>query len=177
MPDIGDAAFEHTVVYICEHTELGAMGFIINRPLDLSIAEVWDELHIPVTNLTAIGEATVLDGGPLDKSRGFIFYKRMPSTDLDENAIELTNELSLTASDKLLRKLAAGTGPEKVLFVLGYAEWDAGQLEAEIIENAWLHTPANLSILFEVPIAERLTAAYKLLGIDCRTLSREVGHA
>jgi putative transcriptional regulator len=183
MPSVDDVNFEKTVIYVCEHSALGAMGLVINRPLQVQLSEIWDELEIPYPKNIPVGNIPVFDGGPLEKSRGFVLYTPIAEADLPEDAqpipgeIHLSNNLAITASNEMLKILAAGEGPKDVFFALGYAEWDAGQLEDELLENSWLHVPASPRILFHVSPESRLRESAKLIGVDLRALSLEVGHA
>ncbi|MBZ2188894.1 YqgE/AlgH family protein [Alcanivorax sp. JB21] len=174
MPQMADPAFYRTVTYVVEHTDDGAMGLIINQPLSMSLAQLFDDLNItPRVNIDAAH--AVVCGGPVQTDTGFVLH---PATERAWNAsLMLPDGLSMTTSKDVLEAIATGTGPARALIALGYAGWDAGQLEAEVAENAWLTTPATESLLFEVPFADRWQAAARQLGIDVHLLSTQAGHA
>ena len=174
MPSLRDPNFEHTVTYICEHNANGTMGIVINRPIDVSISEVLEQMEIPITAAEAIGKVPVFLGGPVEEQRGFVLHRG--SRDWD-SSLRISEDLSVTTSRDILEAMARGEGPEQSLIALGYAGWEGGQLEQEIKDNAWLSVPAEPVILFDLPPAKRWEAAAGLLGIDLNTLSTESGHA
>lgn len=173
MPGLEDPNFARTVTYICEHSDTGAMGIVINRPTDLKIKEVYDQMEIPVSDHS--GDNTqVYIGGPVEEQRGFILHSREHDWD---STLNINEHISVTTSRDILEAMARGRGPQKTLIALGYAGWEAGQLEQEILDNAWLSTPADSSILFELPPSQRWEAAAKLIGVDLNLLSSDSGHA
>ena len=174
MPGLHDPNFAHSVSYLCDHTSEGAMGIVINRPLDLSWHDIFDHLDIDDSH-TRIGAESVLAGGPVQVDRGFVLHR--PSHHEWESSLVVTSDIVLTTSLDIITALAAGEGPESSLMALGYAGWGAGQLEIELAANAWLAVPADPQILFELPYDQRAAAAARKLGVDLSLLSAEAGHA
>lgn len=173
MPNLQDPNFEHTVTYICEHNENGAMGIVINRPIDIDISEVLEQMEIPVST-PRLAKVPVFLGGPVEGQRGFVLHTKPAEWDSSLHVSELIN---ITTSRDILEAMARGEGPEQSLIALGYAGWGGGQLEQEILDNSWLSVPAEQEILFNLPPARRWEAAAKLLGVDLNILSSESGHA
>jgi len=173
MPTMMDPNFHQTVTYICEHSDLGALGLVINRPLDMGLGEVLEQLSLdsPDETLTA---QPVLRGGPVQTERGFVLHE---STREWEATMPVGEAIYVTTSQDILSSLAAGNGPERALIVLGYAGWGAGQLDAEIRENAWLSVPADPRIVFETPFERRWEEAARKLGVNLTTLNTQAGHA
>ncbi len=172
MPSLEDPNFFHSVTYICEHNEHGAMGIVINRPLDVGLSEIVRQLELEWQADQL--ERPVFLGGPVDTSRGFVLHS--PPGDW-EASLAVNEHIALTTSRDILQALGQGRGPERSLVALGYAGWGAGQLEAEMAANAWLSGPADAEILFELPPEQRWRAAAQKLGIDLALLSQDVGHA
>ena len=172
MPALQDPMFANSVTYLCEHTADGAMGLIINHPLELTLHEVFEHLQI-AENRTH--EVPVLAGGPVQTERGFVLHTATEES--WEHSLKLTDQLCLTTSQDILAAIARDEGPEQSLVTLGYAGWSAGQLEEELAENAWLTIPADLTTLFETPYAERPVSAAARHGIDLTKLSSQAGHA
>jgi putative transcriptional regulator len=173
MPTLADANFAQTVTYICEHNEAGALGLVINRPLKMKTAEVFEQLKMPLPP-PELAERNVLHGGPVQTDRGFVVHtagRRWDAT------LPVSDRIHVTTSRDILDAIARGEGPQVAFIALGYAGWDAGQLESELAANAWLTVPCDERILFETPFEQRWHAAARLLGIDLSTLSSEVGHA
>jgi putative transcriptional regulator len=173
MPGLRDPNFSRTVTYICEHTDQGAMGIVINRPMEIRLGEVLSQLDIDSDDPRILG-ATVYLGGPVQPDRGFVLHtagERFDST------LAITPDLSMTTSRDVLEAIAAGRGPDQSLIALGYAGWAPGQLEDEMGANAWLSGPADSDILFRLPDETRWLAAAQLLGVDLNLLSGEAGHA
>jgi putative transcriptional regulator len=173
MPALADPNFARTVTYICEHNGDGALGIVINRPLDLSLGDILGHLEMQVTD-PDVGSQPVLMGGPVQTERGFILHQPLGAW---EATLPVTAQIGLTTSQDILRDMAMGRGPGQSLVALGYAGWGAGQLEREMLENAWLSGPADESILFDLPYSERWEAAAARLGIDLNLLSDQAGHA
>lgn len=173
MPSLTDPYFTQAVAYICEHNENGAIGIIINRPLELSLAEVFRQMDIKTENDQSIN-LPVLCGGPVHPERGFVLHT--PGGNW-RSSLEMSSELSVTTSRDILQAIAENQGPSEVIITLGYASWTAGQLEKEILNNFWLTCPANTNVLFKTPLIERWKAALEIVGIDINKLSRDVGHA
>ncbi|MCW8195457.1 YqgE/AlgH family protein [Proteobacteria bacterium 005FR1] len=172
MPSLTDPMFAHTITYICDHNADGALGIVINHPLDLKLGEVFRQLKLPRTG--RMSSQTVLSGGPVQIDRGFVLH---PKGQRWESTVDVSADVSLTASRDILESIAADEGPEKALVALGYAGWDAGQLEEEIAANSWLTVPAENHILFDIPSEQRWAAASKYLGIDLNLISSTAGHA
>jgi putative transcriptional regulator len=161
-----------TVIYICEHSDKGALGLVINRPTDLSLAGLLEKIDL-VLQVEQKGVTPIFFGGPVHTDRGFVLHS--PVRDYS-SSIKL-GSLALTTSRDVLQEVAAGTGPEKMLITLGYAGWGAGQLENELAQNAWLTVEADMDVIFAVAPEERYPAAMKLLGIDPSMLTGVAGHA
>ena len=172
MPSLNDSLFGHTITYICDHSDEGSMGIVINQALDINLAEVFRQLDNE--DQSQHGESPVLCGGPIQRDRGFVLHS--PDSQW-ESTMQASSEVSLTTSRDVLDAIAAGKGPAKHLVALGYAGWSAGQLEEEIADNAWLIAEANSSIIFDTPLEQRWNAAAKHLGIDLNLISTVAGHA
>ncbi len=174
MPNLGDPNFFHTVTYICTHTEEGAMGIVINRPMDIDFGDILEHMSIE-SDHSLINHLPIFDGGPVQRERGFVIH---PSTSRQwDTMLNVSEELNITTSRDIINAIANGEGPNQVLIALGYAGWGAGQLEHEIAENIWLSTPVDTHIIFQTPPKQRWHAAAACLGIDLTLLSSEVGHS
>lgn len=173
MPGLQDPNFSRTVTYICEHTEQGAMGIVINRPTEVSLGDLLFQLDIS-THLESVLKAPVYQGGPVQTDRGFVLHTPGPSFD---STLNINDMLSITTSRDVLEAIAGGDGPQHSLIALGYAGWGSGQLEQELSANAWLSGPADSQIIFQLNPESRWRAAARLLGIDMNLLSGEAGHA
>jgi putative transcriptional regulator len=173
MPSLTDAIFAHSITYLCEHNAQGAMGIVINHPLDLCVEEVLE--HMDLSASGRLSQVPVMAGGPVHMDHGFVLHRQaQPEW---EATLRVTEEVSLTTSRDILVSIAAGEGPEDCLIALGYAGWGAGQLEAEISENSWLTLPADSSIIFDTPYHLRANAAAAQLGVDLNLITAEAGHA
>lgn len=173
MPSLQDANFYRTVAYICEHDDEGAMGIIINRPLDLELADILEQMDISPNTPEAIHQP-IFSGGPVQTERGFVLH---PTEQPWDATNEITPDISITTSKDILHAIAAGKGPKQSLVALGYAGWGAGQLEKELAENTWLSGPADSQIIFSSPPEQRWQAAAQLLGVDLNLISGQTGHA
>ncbi|MDQ2696906.1 MAG: YqgE/AlgH family protein [Pseudomonadota bacterium] len=173
MPGLADPNFFHTVTYICEHNAAGALGIVINRPLNLSLGELLAHLKIPAGS-AGIAAMPVFSGGPVHQEQGFVVHTPLGRW---ESTLKVTDAIGITTSRDVLQAMALGQGPEQALIALGYAGWGEGQLEQEMVANAWLSGPATADILFHTPVESRWTAAAALLGVDLSLLSGESGHA
>jgi len=171
MPTLEDPNFQRTLTYICEHSEHGAMGLVVNRPLALTVGEILRHLDIE-PQATAIAQQPVHYGGPVEPERGFILHSPVGHW---EGTLALSESLGVTTSRDILEAMARGEGPDLALVTLGYSGWGAGQLEDELVRNSWLTCPGSADILFDTPAEERLSAAR--LGIDLDLLSSDAGHA
>jgi len=173
MPAMTDPNFEQTVSFICQHDENGALGIIINRTMDLTIADVLGQMDIPANECRSAGQP-VHFGGPVQNERGFLLHDPPESWD---STLAINGRVGLTSSRDILDAIARNEGPGRVLIALGYAGWGRGQLEQEISQNAWLSGPADLELMFSTPVEQRWSRAAGLLGVDLTLLSRETGHA
>ncbi len=173
MPSLKDPNFFHGVTYICEHNEEGAMGIMINRPLDIELGEVLGQMQIS-NERPEVAEIPIFLGGPVQCERGFVLHKPHGQW---EATLKVTAEIGVTSSRDILEAIARGEGPQQCLIALGYAGWAAGQLEQEMAENAWLSVPADDKIIFTTPYDQRWESAAALTGVDIKRLSSEIGHA
>jgi putative transcriptional regulator len=173
MPAMMDPNFKRTVTYLCEHTENGALGIIINRPLDIELGEVFERLALNDADPDA-ARNPVLQGGPVEAERGFIIHEAEQEW---ETTAPVTDTIRVTTSRDILAAMAGGDGPKRAIIALGYAGWGAGQLESELSANAWLSVPASPEILFDTPFQVRWREAAAMLGVDLATLSADAGHA
>lgn len=173
MPAMQEGIFAGTLTYICEHNENGALGMVVNRPLSLTMAELFGQLNIPLSQ-PGLAKVPVHFGGPVQTERGFVLHETQGDW---ESTLRINDRLALTTSKDILEAMAAGQGPRNMLVSLGYAGWDQGQLEHEITENTWLTVSASEHILFDLPAEERLAAAMALLGVDYASLAEDAGHA
>jgi len=173
MPAMGDPNFDSTVTYLCKHNDEGALGIVINRLLDMRVADIFEQLDLEIVDQRQ-AEQPALAGGPVQPSTGFVLHQ-------DDHEFESTLDsdaaVKVTVSQDILQSMAAGNGPWPALVALGYAGWGAGQLEAEIAANAWLTVPANPSLIFDTPFDERWVAAAGLLGVNISQLTSYAGHA
>ena len=173
MPGLQDGNFFHTVTYICEHNDEGAMGIVLNRPSDLQLFDLLAQLEIDDSSPEKCRQQIYI-GGPVQVDRGFVLHSQERTW---ESTVAITEQVGITTSRDILQSIATGEGPQKSLIALGYAGWAAGQLESELSANAWLNGPADLYTLFELPPDQRWDAAARLLGVDLNLLSGETGHA
>ena len=178
-PSLQDDHFRNAVVLLCHHDDEGCMGLIINRPREIGIADVLHDLDIDTVELPPSGpghaiSATVFEGGPVDAFRGFVLHD---GWHIYESTMQVTSELHLTASRDILEAMGRGDGPEHYMLILGYAGWQAGQLEAELANNDWLIAPASHHLVFQEPAASRWDFAARCMGIKRGQLSDQVGHA
>jgi putative transcriptional regulator len=173
MPCLSEGIFSQSITYICEHGESGAMGIVINRPLDLSVSEIFE--HLQIDSGRDFSDLPVMAGGPVQMDHGFVLHRYCDKT--WEASLKVTPEITLTTSRDILRAIARGNGPQDHLIALGYAGWAAGQLEQELAENSWLTLPGSSDIIFSTPAGQRLEAAAALLGIDMNLISGQAGHA
>ena len=172
MPGLNDSSFAHTVTYICEHSDTAAMGVVINHVTPMQLREIFTQMDLEDQSIH--GDQIVMSGGPVQPERGFVLHTGKDSW---QSTLQVSADISLTASRDIIAALAEGTGPEQWLITLGYAGWGEGQLEAEIAANSWLTVPANSHIMFNTPVEERWVAAAQTLGIDVNLISSTAGHA
>ena len=173
MPSLNDSVFERSIIYICEHNEKGAMGIMLNVPLDLDVCQLLTQMKMENASFSLSGKS-VFSGGPVSTDRGFVLHTPM---DGFHASLSLTDELMMTTSLDILSTLGTSAEPKQYMIALGYAGWEKGQLEEEIRENTWLTVPASPDIIFDVPYEDRWLAASKSLGIDIWQLSPQAGHA
>lgn len=173
MPGMEDPNFNSTVTLICEHNDEGALGIVINRPLLLNLGGLFEQLGFDKSDPVAAGNP-VLMGGPVGPERGFVLHA---STHSYDHSLAISGDINLTLSRDVLDAMAGGGGPEKSLVALGYAGWEPGQLEDEMLANSWLNVPASADIVFDLPFPDRWSAAAGLLGIDLGRMSPDAGHA
>lgn len=174
MPDMADPNFAHSITYICEHNEEGAMGIMVNRPMDLTVADILAHLQIH-DFADHLQEQQVLYGGPVQTERGFVLHRSHPHQ--WDTTLCVEDDICLTTSRDILVALSRNEGPQECLVALGYAGWSAGQLDYEMAQNAWLSVKADADILFATPFDQRWQAAAALLGVDMNLMSGQVGHA
>jgi putative transcriptional regulator len=174
MPDMQDNRFMHAVTYIVRHDEDGAVGLVVNRPLELTIGELLSEVRLPVMGGRPPLEQPVLYGGPVSTEAGFVLHEEIGHWN---SSLEVEDNICVTSSRDILDAISQGKGPSRYQIMLGYAGWAAGQLEKEIVENAWLVCPADAPLLFDLPYDLRWEAAARRIGVDVNLLSAQVGHA
>ncbi|MDW6001922.1 YqgE/AlgH family protein [Vibrio mangrovi] len=177
MPGMKDPYFKNSVIYICEHNEEGAMGLMINAPIDITVEGMLKQVDIqplyPQENKNSLRNP-VFNGGPVSSDRGFILH--CPK-DHYESSLQMTDELSVTTSKDILAVLGTDAEPSRYLVALGYSGWEAGQLESELAENSWLTIEADPEVIFNTPVHEKWNKAVKKLGITPEQLSTMAGHA
>jgi putative transcriptional regulator len=177
MPTLSDPVFSGSVIYLCEHNEKGALGVVINRATDLDYSNLFDRINIQlevIPDSHPMRDRPVLFGGPVQSDRGFVLHAPLGQF---SSSLKVTDDIGFTSSRDILEALASGDAPERLILSIGYAGWGAGQLEQELRDNSWLTVPADLEILFDLPLEEKFDASLKLLGIEAWMLSSEVGHA
>ncbi len=177
MPAMADPFFAKSLAYICEHNEQGALGIVVNRPINLTLSELFAQIQLPL-NPSALRDVPVHFGGPVQTDRGFVLHEPAGQW---QSTLAISGNIGLTTSKDILQAVGEGQGPHNLLVTLGYAGWSQGQLEEELSQNAWLTVeatePVSEKILFGMPAEERLPATMALLGIDYATLSEDAGHA
>lgn len=177
MPNLEDPEFFHTVSYICNHDNEGAMGVTINRPLDVGLGDLLEHLKMP-TDDPDIASIPVFAGGPVQSDRGFVLHETLKTNENEwDVSMEVSNSISLTMSQDIIEAIALNEGPEKYLIMLGYAGWSDGQLEHELLSNVWLSGEADTKVIFDTPAENQWTHAAKHLGIELGLLSTDIGHA
>jgi putative transcriptional regulator len=177
MPGMADETFAGTVVYLCEHTEKGALGLVINKPIDIKLRNLFEKVELKLGE-DELADQPVYFGGPVQTERGFVLHEKMSESLAPYNStLSVPGGLAMTTSKDVLEAMAEGGGPRKVLVTLGYSGWQAGQLEDELGRNGWLTVDADPKVIFDTPIEQRYEKAVGLLGIDPRMLSQDAGHA
>ena len=173
MPAMVDSVFAKSLIYICEHNEQGALGIVVNRPTNLTLAELFAQIQAPLNN-EELKKLPVHYGGPVQVDRGFVLHEPVGQW---QSTLAINDKVGLTTSRDILQAVGLGKEPRNLLVTLGYAGWTQGQLEHELSQNAWLSVPASEHILFDLPAEARLPAAMALLGVDYASLSEDAGHA
>ena len=180
MPGLRETTFAGTVIYLCEHTDKGALGLVINKPIDIKLKNLFEKVELTLDRVD-LADAPVFFGGPVQTERGFVLHERQEGNDgataSYNSSLQIPGGLSMTTSKDVLEALASGAGPKKVLVTLGYSGWGAGQLEDEMSRNGWINVSAEPAIIFDTPVEQRYDKALSLLGIDAGMLSQEAGHA
>lgn len=181
MPTIGDERFARSLIYLCAHSQEGAMGIVVNRRsrsltfpdllVQLEVIGEEDAIRLPAS----LGDVQVLRGGPVETGRGFVLHS--PDYHASSATLSIDESVSLTATVEILRAMAQGAGPRRALLALGYAGWASGQLEQEIQQNGWLTCAADENLVFDVDHASKYDRALKKLGIDPASLVSDAGHA
>ena len=178
MPGLEDETFAKSVVYMCEHSNRGALGLVINKPSDINLKNLFDKVELPLhrEDLTL---APVFQGGPVQTERGFVLHESMMPGNESVYASTMTipGGLEMTTSRDVLEALSTGNGPRRIFVSLGYSSWGEGQLESEISDNSWLTVAADPAVIFDTPVAERYDRALLLLGLQSWMLSPVAGHA
>jgi putative transcriptional regulator len=173
MPNMADPYFAKSLTYVCEHNDQGALGVVVNRPIDMTLQALFERLSLSLKN-NELADAPIFFGGPVQTDRGFVLHAPAGHW---QSTLRVREAIGLTTSKDILEAVGRGEGPAKLLVTLGYAGWSPGQLEHELSQNAWLTVEATDAIIFDTPVEERLVAAMELLGIDFGSLQDEAGHA
>jgi putative transcriptional regulator len=177
MPGMVDEAFAGAVVYLCEHSEKGALGLMINKPVDIRLRNLFEKVDLALDS-SELGEQPVFYGGPVQTERGFVLHERqLDGSSPFSSTLSVPGGLEMTTSKDVLEAISSGAGPKKVLVTLGYSGWGAGQLEEEMSRNGWINVDAEPGIIFDTPVSQRYGKALSLLGIDASMLSSDAGHA
>jgi putative transcriptional regulator len=180
MPGMGDGTFAGTVIYLCEHTEKGALGLVINKPIDITLKNLFEKVELSLDREDLAG-LPVYFGGPVQTERGFVLHEAQSGDSPEDgpynSSMKIEGGLEMTTSKDVLEAISSGTGPKRVLVTLGYSGWAAGQLEDEMSRNGWINVDAELGIIFDTPVDQRYDKALSLLGIDAGMLSSDAGHA
>ncbi|HSC19552.1 MAG TPA: YqgE/AlgH family protein [Rhizomicrobium sp.] len=174
LPGMGDPRFDRSVIYMCAHSGTGAMGLIVNKPIEgLGLQDLLQRLDLPVTDRTP--NSPVLFGGPVETGRGFVLHSG--EYESAEATLPISSDISLTATLDILRAISEGRGPREALFALGYAGWGPGQIESEIQANGWIHCDADAGVIFGAAMDSKWSTALRKLGISVSALSAHSGHA
>ena len=179
MPGMADDTFAGSVVYLCEHTEKGALGLVINKPIDITLKSLFEKVELSLDR-DDMAELPVYFGGPVQTERGFVLHEPQTAENGDSpynSSLKIAGGLEMTTSKDVLEAISSGAGPKKMLITLGYSGWAAGQLEDEISRNGWINVEAEPGIIFDTPVHQRYDKALSLLGIDAGMLSSDAGHA
>ena len=183
MPGLEDEMFSKSVIYMCEHSERGALGLMINKPSDINLQKLFEKVELPLhrQDLTL---APVFQGGPVQTERGFVLHESIlmpgmesPHESIYASTMTIPGGLEMTTSKDVLEALSSGYGPRRVFVSLGYSSWGQGQLESEISDNSWLTVEADPAVIFDTPVEQRYAKALMLLGLESWMLSPDAGHA
>src|SRR5438045_4845066 len=173
MPGMAGDTFAGSVIYMCEHTEKGALGLVINKPIDIKLKNLFEKVELTLDR-DDLAEAPVYFGGPVQTERGFVLHEPLGDDSVHYNSsLQIPGGLEMTTSKDVLEALSNGAGPKKVLVTLGYSGWGAGQLEEEMKRNSWINVSAAQEIIFDTPVEQRYDKALSLLGIEPRMLTKE----
>jgi putative transcriptional regulator len=186
MPGLEDEAFAKSVVYLCQHSEHGALGLVINKPSELNLKHLLDKVDLPIQKQD-LANTPVFQGGPLQMGRGFVLHEAMKGIPSEgdspseksvySSTLAILGGLEMTTSRDVLEAISSGAGPKRVLVSLGYSSWAEGQLESELADNSWLTVAADTDVIFDTPIEKRYDHALKLLGVEAWMLSPVAGRA
>jgi putative transcriptional regulator len=180
MPSLREGTFAGTVIYLCEHTDKGALGLVINKPIDITLKNLFEKVELSLDRAD-LAESPVYFGGPVQTERGFVLHERLDGGEGGgghyNSSLQIPGGLEMTTSKDVLEALSNGAGPKKILVTLGYSGWGAGQLEDEMSRNGWINVSAEPGIIFDTPVEQRYDRALSLLGISSGMLSQEAGHA
>ncbi len=182
MPGLQDEVFSRSVVFICEHSEHGALGLVINKPSDMDMQGLFEKVDLPLRR-EDLTRTPVFQGGPVQTERGFVLHEHsFPGAEklkdsIYASSLAIPSGLEMTTSKDVLEALSSGAGPRRVLVSLGYSAWGEGQLESELSDNSWLTVAASTSIIFDTPVAQRYDKALGLLGFESWMLSPGAGRA
>jgi putative transcriptional regulator len=173
MPNLADPNFSHTVTYLCQHNHEGALGIVINRPTEMKLGDIFQQMAITASD-NHINKIPIFMGGPVQPDRGFVIHSNCDHQ--WDSSLPISDEMSLTTSQDILIAIAKGEGPGNALIALGYAGWGEGQLEKEMIANSWLNTPCTTHVLFDTPAGQRWNEAAIQIGVDINLLTTPAGH-
>jgi len=181
MPGMADGTFAGSVVYLCAHTEKGALGLVINKPIDIKLKNLFEKVELTLDRQD-LADAPVYFGGPVQTERGFVLHEPLGAAGDGEgthynSTLQIPGGLEMTTSKDVLEALSSGGGPRRVLITLGYSAWGEGQLESEIAGNSWLTVGADTDLIFDAPIEQRYERALALLGLQAWMIAPEAGHA
>jgi putative transcriptional regulator len=178
MPGLQDETFAKSVIYMCEHSERGALGLVINKPSDINLKKLFEKVELPL-HRDDLTQLPVFQGGPVQTERGFVLHESvMPGNEsVYASTMTIPGGLEMTTSKDVLEALSTGYGPRKVFISLGYSSWGQGQLESEISDNSWLTVGADPAVIFDTPVEQRYDKALLLLGLQSWMLSPEAGHS
>jgi putative transcriptional regulator len=179
MPGLSDELFGRSVVFMCEHSERGALGLVINKPSDILLPRLFEKVDLALGR-EDLALLPVFQGGPVQTERGFVLHEAIEGGEGESvyaSTLSIPGGLEMTTSKDVLEAMSSGAGPRKVFVTLGYASWGKGQLESEITENSWLTVEADPSLIFDAPVEKRYELAMALLGLQPWMLSPDAGHA